>query len=524
MHHQRKEGRLGNIVTMANQTHVRHVFLISVAAFAHGFVLHTNSRFHGIDTPRTNQVDLKRRSRHNQFRNRRQSEQRDARIIRDDEAGRDLIVGGTIVSSQSFRSFAVPDPLSSNGLCGATLIHSDILISAAHCGVADIFAAGTLLNIGSLSIYGEDAVDRIEVVNQMIHPNFNADTLTNDVMLIQIASPSSAPLTQWNTDPSLPVDAESLTVIGFGKTERGTASAVLREGTVYEVDTETCDAAYQLSISGEQNICAGSDTSSACSGDSGGPLFRNGVLVGLVSFGIVNSADGSCLVSRDLPNGYTRVSAMSDFISEGVCTLSANPPASCFLQQLQPAPAPTKIPTQSPTTPAPVTASPTQTPRTITISPATTTPRTLPPLFSSLFSASPGINTVSLPPSVRATLSPSYKPSERPSWDLSSSPTMEQTFVPSDVPTIVHYSTSSLPTNKPSSSDENADLKDNINITIITLPRPKSDATNRNTSNPTLTPAEANQTATSIGTHVHIVCNIGIVMIAVLYGICAFAL
>jgi Trypsin len=476
-----------------------------------------NDRFPGIDTPREHPVDLKTRSR----RNHRQSEQKYARIIRDDEVTRDLIVGGTVVTSQAFRSFAVPDPTASNGLCGATLIHSDILISAAHCGVADIFADGTLLNIGSLSIYGEDAIDRIVVANQLIHPNFNADTLTNDVMLIQLASPSTAPLSQWNTDPSIPADGESLTVVGFGKTERGTASAVLREGTVYVVDTGTCDAAYQLSISADQNVCAGSDTSAACSGDSGGPLFRNGVLVGVVSFGIVNNADGSCLVSRDLPNGYTRVSTMSDFISEGICSLSASPPISCLLQAIPPAPAPTKVPTRRPSTQTPVTASPTQTPRTITVTPATTAPRTPPPLFFSLFSASPTINTISMPPSVRSSLSPSHKPSERPSLDVSSSPTMRQTFVPSDVPTFVQYNSSTIPTNTPISSAGANVSKEDVNITIITLPRPKSDATDGSTNTSTPVSVGANQTATSVGVPLHIDYNSGIVLLVVLRGICA---
>lgn len=508
---------------MAHQLLLHFICLISVTASAHGTLLNKNDRFPGIDTPKTNLIDLKRKSRQILFRNRRLSEHNNARINRDGET-RDLIVGGTIVNSQAYRSFAVPDPVASNGLCGATLIHSDVLISAAHCGVADIFAAGTLLNIGSLSIYGEDAIDRIEVVNQLIHPNFNADTLINDVMLIQIAAPSSAPLTRWNTDPSVPADAESLTVVGFGRTERGTASAALREGTVYVVDTETCDAAYQLSISGQQTICAGSDASTACSGDSGGPLFRNGVLVGIVSFGIVNDADGSCLVSRDLPNGYTRVSTMSDFISEGICALSANPPVSCLLKLIPPAPSPTMIPTRRPTTPAPLTDSPTQAPQVSTLSPVATAPRTIPPLFSSLFSASPTINTVSFPPSVSLSFSPSFKPSEILPWDMSSNPTIDQALVPSDVPTNVQARSTTVPTNTPLGSAEGVDSKDDINITTITLPRPKSDPTNGNSSNPARTPGETNETESSKGTPQHIVCNVGLVLVAVYYGIVAFAL
>jgi secreted trypsin-like serine protease len=41
------------------------------------------------------------------------------------------IVGGKPAAQGAYPSYAIPD--FSDGLCGATLIHSDILISAAHC-------------------------------------------------------------------------------------------------------------------------------------------------------------------------------------------------------------------------------------------------------------------------------------------------------------------------------------------------------------------------------------------------------
>jgi Trypsin len=403
----------------------------------------------------------------------------------DEDSSRDLIVGGSLVTSKLYGSFAVPDPNTSNGLCGATLIHPDILVSAAHCGASDIFIDGTIMNIGSTSIYGDDAIDRIEVVNQLIHPNFDINTLDYDIMLIQLASPSSAPVSSWNTDPFIPADSEALIVIGHGTTERSDASSVLREATVYVVGTETCDTAYDLNINGDLILCAGSDSSSACSGDSGGPLFRNQVLVGVVSFGNVNTNDGLCITALDFPNGYTRVSAVSDFLSQGICTLSANPPTTCFASIDPPTSTPTSL---SPTTQAPVTDTPTKTPPQFTIffPPITSSPNTPAPLLFSLFTSSPP----SLSPSENPSVSPITRPSNWPSsvLSVSESPTIfvDQTLVPSEIPSLIPMIISSLPSKEWRNTSEASQSNEN-NITVIPLPTPKVDSnSSKNTTSATI--------------------------------------
>ena len=375
------------------------------------------------------------------LRNRFLLEERRSNSKSNDELKRDLIVGGSPADSQEYRSYAVTDPSdNSGGLCGATLIYPDILVSAAHCGVGGIFNNGVLMNIGATSIYGSDAIDRIEIVDQLIHPAYDSASLSNDIMLIKLSSPSSSPPSTWNTDDLVPENNEVLTIIGHGKTELGSASEFLLEATVFVVDDDTCAAAYSRSASSTIDtdvvLCAVSDESTTCSGDSGGPLFRGSLLVGVVSFGIVSEFDDSCISS--FPSGFTRISAFSDFISQSICTLSASPPESCFASVDLPVPVPTQPPIITPPTMPPGTSKPTQIP-------------IFPPLpFASIFTPftpAPIISTINLAP---ISLSPSPTPSTKNSSNPSSVPSIKDSSNPSWVPS---YNPSPIPTyqsNRPS--------------------------------------------------------------------------
>lgn len=59
------------------------------------------------------------------------------------------------------------------------------------------------------------------------------------------------------------------------------------------------------------NVCTGGpkDNEGACSGDSGGPLIQDGVLVGVVSWGMVPCGH------YDAPSVFTKVSSFIDFIT-----------------------------------------------------------------------------------------------------------------------------------------------------------------------------------------------------------------
>jgi trypsin len=215
------------------------------------------------------------------------------------------------------------NPLGSGSLCGATLIHADVLLTAAHCLSA--FPYGRQLAIGATARNGSDALEYATVVSTYRHPYYEAGNMTNDLMLVKISMSSVIPISIINRNSIHPVDDALVTVIGFGRTSFGSRSFsnYSLEAQVNIVPFLTCNSKYNsmLQLDAESMICAAAIDKDACTGDSGGPLFDNwGTIVGVVSFG-----DGCANIEK--PGVYARVSNAVEFIDEGVCSMSDEPPA-----------------------------------------------------------------------------------------------------------------------------------------------------------------------------------------------------
>ena len=229
------------------------------------------------------------------------------------------IVGGSSVTSSRQNPSLYPwyAFTRTGALCGATLIAPDLLITAGHCQTqfqrAGIFLGGTLLS-------GEDAVEEWEIDAEYLHPQFNSETLENDVMIVRVKSGQSkiAPIPTLNKKGFVPANYDSLTAIGFGSTrENGPLSQQLQQVEVRVTPHQVCAihfAAIGETVQKSTMICAGGLNADACQGDSGGPLVTadRSTLVGLISWGV------GC--ARAEGGVYTRISAYQDnFIQETVC-------------------------------------------------------------------------------------------------------------------------------------------------------------------------------------------------------------
>jgi trypsin len=231
------------------------------------------------------------------------------------------IVGGTRVFNGTYPSYV--HPLGSGSLCGATLIHADILLTAAHCRSA--FPYGRNLAIGATARNGSDALENTTVVSTYGHPFFEEGNFTNDFMLVKISTSSAIPISAINRDSSHPMDDVLVTVIGFGRTSFGSGSFSnnLLEAKVNIVPFSTCNSNYNTILDMESMLCAAAMNKDACTGDSGSPLFDEwGIIVGVVSFG-----DGCANIAK--PGVYARVSNAVAFIEEGICSVSDVPPPTC---------------------------------------------------------------------------------------------------------------------------------------------------------------------------------------------------
>jgi trypsin len=266
------------------------------------------------------------------------------------------IVGGSAVGTKDYPFFASPNR---GGMCGATAIHNDILVTAAHCGTelwsSGIWVGGNNVNRRSSKYY--------DVVTTLIHPSYNPMTNENDIALIKIAGSIPPPYAKLNFNSSLPVVGQELTAIGYGATsEGGRLAKILQKVNFYAVSYEECKQTYEDELVDSLMVCnggipqGGKDT---CQGDSGGPIFiaNTTTQIGIVSFGY------GCARAAT-PSINARVSAFEGFIHEYICRLSENRPTSCpvtnapvaaptiaptFEPTPEPSPAPTKAPTKKPT-------------------------------------------------------------------------------------------------------------------------------------------------------------------------------
>lgn len=142
----------------------------------------------------------------------------------------------------------------------------------------------------------------------IIHPNFDEETVVNDICLIKLSSPldlkranghmGTVCLPKPMTAEPYPLtkndrgSVDFVTVTGWGSTdEEGDNSINLLAVDVALVETTECNSTYEGGIA-KGFICAGSieGGKDSCQGDSGGPMIyrdsnEKAHLIGIVSWG-----------------------------------------------------------------------------------------------------------------------------------------------------------------------------------------------------------------------------------------------
>jgi hypothetical protein len=305
------------------------------------------------------------------------------------------IVGGSQITDPS----RYPYLAYSSGIpsCGATLIWSDILLTAGHCDDAFVNQGVRIGGIQAAALDGEfHAVEQV-----LVHPDYpDASTQPNDIMLVKLSTFSSIQPVPIATSIDQPEFNSTVKILGFGLTaDNGDLSPYAKEVDVTVVNFTACDDLYGGKLEDVQ-FCTESKNGDSCQGDSGGPLLdQYGIQVGIVAFG------EGCF---QYPSVNTRVSSFSTWIQQGICELSSSPPESCLY------PAPTQqvvvpIPTTTPTT-IPPTWAPTNFPT--TAAPIyTPAPTLIPSLSQQSISTTTSVPTVAV-----ITIAPTIKmPSNIPS-------------------------------------------------------------------------------------------------------------
>lgn len=196
--------------------------------------------------------------------------------------------------------------------CGAVIVAPRRILTAAHCTHT---IQPRTLSVRAGSTYSADFGQLVQVIELHEHPLYVPKNFHNDLCVMWLEK-------DVDTGPAgvavvpMPLQGEPVPtgahayVAGWGhEREGGNVNAnALRAVSVPIIDQAQCKAWYRNSIT-DGMVCAGHEAGGrdACQNDSGGPLTVDGVLVGIVSWGV------GCAQARQ-PGVYARVAYYRDWI------------------------------------------------------------------------------------------------------------------------------------------------------------------------------------------------------------------
>lgn len=198
-------------------------------------------------------------------------------------------------------------------VCGGTLVSKNYVLTSAHCeGLIHYVRLGLhdLLDVTA------ETLEQMSIVRAVIHPNYCSETNEYDFMMLKLSSSSQFEPVVLDQGEEEFTTGQEVTTVGWGITDGGTPSRILREVQLDVRSNDECQQDFWMRATITPDmICASRDGKDACRGDSGGPLIIEGtdsksdVQIAVTSWGI------GCAEKR-FPGVYSRVSKVKFWIKE----------------------------------------------------------------------------------------------------------------------------------------------------------------------------------------------------------------
>ncbi|XP_026325329.1 collagenase-like [Hyposmocoma kahamanoa] len=209
-------------------------------------------------------------------------------------------------------------------VCGASLVTLTRLVTAAHCWKDSSYKAISMLVVlGSLSIFiKEKSGQSVSTSDVVVHPNFDAQKILNDVAVIRLKNKvkitKTVQVVRLPTRNMLEKTFEEYRayIAGFGRmSSNSIVDSHVRLGykKIKVIGNEKCKD-YYGDVLKPTYICAGAPDGAACRGDSGGPLAYKTksqyYLIGVSSFGPLDCGESSA------PSVFSRITSYIDWIQK----------------------------------------------------------------------------------------------------------------------------------------------------------------------------------------------------------------